>query len=541
MSMDVQASIVRIERDSPASDGFGTGFVCHKDEHFAYILTSPQVIEALGGVEGLMAGGGPISIVAEGIPAGVGGLTVLKSAHLRNRSALPMGNTAEVGVDVIVAGYQCLNGTFFNWPVQGRIAGGAAAGTADSSPAWALELANDAALESGFRGAPVMLAEDGTVIGIVSFAPGLPGEAVAVPLQPLGEIWREMPDGLVRGAAEEKIAMPAKRGLKLWERIDRDTWQKLRRTCMQSVISGAMAAMGSYRRDQTRLAADGGKNPSTEADLAATTAILQSLDAHLARLHRKLRCNLTYLGEETKYIALLRDRLSSRIYETLHAPDEFFVDDPNAIRVIFDGIDGTGNFQRGIPLFCSAAAILIGNVPRVSAIYDPIHHTVYSAVLPGPEGDITAGAAAEAWHVSTNSRVNLVRLAKSEMAKDLGEAAVGIHLTRSHPEKLKAFLGPECGCSILAQLASACAAVYAINSGVVSMTDVSRGAIEAFVNNITNLWDVAAGQVLVEACGGRVTDFDGNAIDYATIRPVSLIAAKDHLYDQIKDIVNGVG
>ena len=348
-----------------------------------------------------------------------------------------------------------------------------------------------------------------------------------------------MPDGLVRGAAEEKLARPARRGRKLWERIDRGTWQKLRRTCIQSVISGAMAAMGSYRRNQTRLSADGGKNPSTEADLSATTAILQSLDAHLARLHRKLRCNLIYLGEETKYIALLRDRLSSRIYETLHAPDEFFVDDPNAIRVIFDGIDGTGNFQRGIPLFCSAAAILIGNVPRVSAIYDPIHHTVYSAVLPGPEGDIAAGAAAEAWHVSTNSRVNLVRLAKSEAAKDLGEAAVGIHLTRSHPEKLKAFLGPECGGSILARLASACAAVYAINSGGVSMTDVSRGAIEAFVNNITNLWDVAAGQVLVEACGGRVTDFDGNAIDYAAIRPVSLIAAKDHLYDQIKDIVNG--
>ena len=73
------------------------------------------------------------------------------------------------------------------------------------------------------------------------------------------------------------------------------------------------------------------------------------------------------------------------------------------------------------------------------------------------------------------------------------------------------------------------------------MTDVSRNAIEAFVNNITNLWDVAAGQVLVEACGGRVTDFEGNAIDYAAIKPVSLIAAKDHLYDQIKDIVNGAG
>ena len=86
-------------------------------------------------------------------------------------------------------------------------------------------------------------------------------------------------------------------------------------------------------------------------------------------------------------------------------------------------------------------AILIGRIPRVSAIYDPIHHTVYSAILPGPEDHIAAGAEAEAWYVSTNSRLDLVRLSETCGAKDLREAAVGIHLTRSHPEKLKAFLG----------------------------------------------------------------------------------------------------
>jgi len=46
------------------------------------------------------------------------------------------------------------------------------------------------------------------------------------------------------------------------------------------------------------------------------------------------------------------------------------------------------------------------------------------------------------------------------------------------------------------------------------------------VNNITNLWDVAAGEVLVRACGGKVTGFSGDAINYSEPKKVSVVAAK---------------
>ncbi|NJN99544.1 MAG: hypothetical protein HC875_38310 [Anaerolineales bacterium] len=93
--------------------------------------------------------------------------------------------------------------------------------------------------------------------------------------------------------------------------------------------------------------------------------------------------------------------------------------------------------------------------------------------------------------------------------------------------------------SMLERLADAAAAIYAQNSGVVAMADVARGALGGFVNVITNLWDVAAGEVLVQACGGKVTDFAGQPIGYASVEQTSVVAAKGHLHAEILSILAG--
>jgi len=75
--------------------------------------------------------------------------------------------------------------------------------------------------------------------------------------------------------------------------------------------------------------------------------------------------------------------VASRIREA----KEFFEAGKDGLRVVFDGIGGTGGFVRGVPLFCVAVGILIDDEPRVAAIYDPIGRTIYSAVLSGPQGE----------------------------------------------------------------------------------------------------------------------------------------------------------
>ena len=84
---------------------------------------------------------------------------------------------------------------------------------------------------------------------------------------------------------------------------------------------------------------------------------------------------------------------------------------------------------------------------------------------------------------------------------------------------------------MLERLAVASGGIYALNSGIVAMTEIAKGGLGAFVNIITNPWDVAAGEVIVKACGGKVTNFENEPIRYASIDPISVI-------DQVKSITS---
>lgn len=332
--------------------------------------------------------------------------------------------------------------------------------------------------------------------------------------------------------------------MRLCDRISGDRlWPALEQAAIQIAAAGGMAAMGFYRDAwKARRAFNDGKNPSTDADIQATAAILQSCHTLLAPIADRLPCALSYLGEESCYQDRLRELLSHDALRRVHEPERFFGNSETTLRVIFDGIDGTGNFNRGLPLFCSAAAILIEDQVRVSGIYDPIHHVVYSASLPGPYEKPDLGATASAWQVSAGARIDMIAEARAQAPKPLREEAVGIHLTRSHKAKLREFprpgLGQEQG--MLERLAEASAGVYALNSGIVAMTEVARGGLGGFVNIVTNPWDTAAGECLVRACGGAVTTADGRPIRDSSPEKISVVAAKSHLHGPILQALGAV-
>ena len=326
-----------------------------------------------------------------------------------------------------------------------------------------------------------------------------------------------------------------------------DYWQVLQQAAIQAVTVGGIATMGFYRQTETLgdlqwpMELDPEKrNPSTVADLQATASILQIADSYLRPLTNKLGCSLSYLGEETEFREWLIANLRQNVYESLREPKRFFTARGDVVRVILDAIDGTVNFIYGIPLFCSGLAILIGSVVRVSAIYDPIHHVVYSGVLKGPDDEPEAEAEAWALEVATGNRVDLVQLADRSKNKNIQSGGIGIHLTRSYPKMLHRFVGVRTASeqSKLEKLANAFRGIYAFNSGMIAMVNVARGALGGFVNNTTNLWDVAPGEVLIRACGGTVTSFDGEPIDYSSDKRISVVAAHDDsIHSRILDIV----
>jgi len=279
------------------------------------------------------------------------------------------------------------------------------------------------------------------------------------------------------------------------------------------------------------------KNPSTIADLHATLAIIHALDDYIAPIAKEISCDLHYLAEETRYRDWFRQKLPNDTFHRILTSNNFF-SYTSGIRVIIDGIDGTGNFLRGIPLFCSSAAIFIDDRLCISALYDPVHHVVYSGMLPGPDSDICKGAEAWEWQVSTNQQFDLIQTFGRE-SYDLSKEAIGIHFTRNSPAKLHDLIHEKEDHvkSTLERLSNASGGLYAFNSGLTAMIAVARGAFGAYINHSTYPWDIAAGEVLVRACGGNVTDFDQHAISYDAESRINVIAARKQLYSEIVKIV----
>ena len=328
-------------------------------------------------------------------------------------------------------------------------------------------------------------------------------------------------------------------------------WEQLEEAAIRMVCLGGISAMGFYRDAAVPLArsalrqdpllqrllesyAAKSKNPPTFAALDATASILRAAEDYLSRMSARLICGLTYLGEETvtvEYREWLGSVLGSTLAAKIHPPSDFFAAGDNVLRVILDGMDGTANFTRGIPLFCSAAAILVDRHPRVAAVFDPIHNIVYSGVLAGPAEMPEHRAWATAWEVAAGSRADLATLSKGENHLPLSKEAVAVHLTRSNVDKMREFL------PTLESLAIASNAIYAFNTGIPAMCHIARGGLGAYVNNYTNLWDIAAGEVIVRASGGIVSDFSGEQINYNSPNRICVLAAKAHLHGEIRKLL----
>jgi len=321
--------------------------------------------------------------------------------------------------------------------------------------------------------------------------------------------------------------------------INKQTWYSFQNALVQSVIAGGIESMKYYRRPINDIIVKKenvvGKNPSTLADLYATLAIIQALDNYLTPITTKLFGSYSCLAEETHYEGWFKKKLPETLFKRIKPSSQFF-EHPERIRILIDGIDGTGNFIRGIPLFCSAAAILIEDKPRVSALYDPVQNTVYSALLPGPDNNICQDAEAWEWHISSNHRNNLIYLNQINEKKSLLQESIGIHFTRSDPVKLHELIQSDNSLSPLEKLSQASSGIYSFNSSFIAMILVARGALGAYINNTTQLWDIAAGEILVRACEGKVTDFNKKPISYHSPSRVSVVAAKQHIYHDIMEL-----
>jgi len=145
---------------------------------------------------------------------------------------------------------------------------------------------------------------------------------------------------------------------------------------------------------------------------------------------------------------------------------------------IIDPIDGTTNFLHGIPHFAISIALKIDNQIISALIHDPIKNEIFFA-------EKNNGA------YFNNHRI---RVSNKNDIEDC--------LFSSDQHGLKAIYPS------LNMRSSGCAAL--------DLAYVGSGRLDGFFHNKINLWDIAAGILIVEEAGGTVNDYtkyDDNGID----------------------------
>ena len=325
--------------------------------------------------------------------------------------------------------------------------------------------------------------------------------------------------------------------------IEQDDWDHLELIARGAVVSAGVAAMGYYRG---ALAAntilENNLSPVTLADTQATRDILLNLSSRIPEIAGKLNLGMSFFAEELekKHPSSPNDSRETHIQKIIDSAglispyikrttEEFQESFANCISILFDALDGTTNFRAGIPFFSSAIAFFIHGKPCVGAIYDPLHNLVYYGSLRLDRDGNTDSCTAYAWQVQSGNLIDLKCVNRTCTPNNL----IATHLTRSHLAKRSDMIKK------LEKLTENSEGTYMFNAGQLALAYIASGHLTAFINNHTNIWDVAAGDVIVSATGGKVTDFSGNPINYGKNAKIDVVASSDYeIFEKILSIIN---
>lgn len=155
-----------------------------------------------------------------------------------------------------------------------------------------------------------------------------------------------------------------------------------------------------------------------------------------------------------------------------------------------DPLDGTTNFAHGFPVFCVSLAVQHQGERIAGVVYDPTRDELFAA------------------EKGTGARLNGKSMRVSSTAK-LAEClvATGFPSHKRHKNPNIYFYH---------QLTLRSHGVRRAGSAALDLCNVAAGRFDGFWEFNLNPWDTAAGVLIVEEAGGRVTDFSGRPFQIAS-------------------------
>ncbi len=254
----------------------------------------------------------------------------------------------------------------------------------------------------------------------------------------------------------------------------------LKHTLLKAVEAGA-AEMTRFFQGEFKISnKEGVNNLVTEADHAAEKAIFEVIQAEFP--------GHFILSEETGEIIM-----------------------DSTYKWIIDPIDGTVNFANGIPICCVSIGVEKDGEMVMGAVYNPFLHELFFA-------QHGFGATLNDKKIQVSAKTEVIHSCM----------VTGFPYTY-----LDAPNGP---LQVFEKLIRKGVPVRRLGSAAMDLCWVAAGRFDGFYEHKLQAWDSAAGFLIVEEAGGKVTDFTGKR--YSPYQP-HIIATNGKIHDELVAIVNG--
>ena len=255
--------------------------------------------------------------------------------------------------------------------------------------------------------------------------------------------------------------------------------QALLNTAIQAARrAGDIAVRALSRLDQLEIRAKARNDYVTQVDQAAEQAILESI--------RKRYPDHAFLAEESG-----------------HSGDNEFL-------WIVDPLDGTTNFLHGFPTFSVSIALRRKDILEVGVVYDPCRQELFTAMR-------GRGAQLDGKRIRVSERT------------ELEGTLIGTGFPyRSNTRWMKTYL------QMLGSVMEVTAGVRRPGSAALDLSYVAAGRLDGFFEFGLEIWDTAAGTLMIQEAGGIVTNLTGKA---SHLESGDVLAGNPKVHDALRDLL----
>ncbi|MDI9366335.1 MAG: inositol monophosphatase family protein [Flavobacterium sp.] len=254
----------------------------------------------------------------------------------------------------------------------------------------------------------------------------------------------------------------------------------LKQTLLDATQAGAVVMKNYFDKQFTISNKEGINNLVTEADFKSEEAIFATIKANYPH-HFILSEEAGALEQNSEY------------------------------KWIIDPIDGTVNFANGIPICCVSIALEIDGVIEMGAVYNPFLGEFFFAQ--------------RGFGATLNDKI--ISVSKKEK---LAESCLVTGFPYTYLDE------PNGPLQVFEKLIRNGIPVRRLGSAAIDLCWVACGRFDGFYEHKLQAWDSAAGFLIVEEAGGKVTDMKGNY--YNPYQP-GIIATNGHIHNDLQRVVNG--